>query len=576
MGTPRHGPPNPIVEARRIGTVTASSPQRATINLPNAAAAMAIQLHGEAVPRGEVGEYVCFPRPDRIVLGCITSVELPERDRLRVEPVLGTPPKPDPIGHVSLLTDVKLPSGDVTGAVTAPPRLGTAAYSAPTSFLRWVLEFDARLGGAQEAVALYLGDVPGLTNAPVTLTPERLFGRHCAILGVTGGGKSWSIARLIEQCARLKSKIVLLDATGEFATLGGGAVSHLSIGASTDAPADSADVSCPYFKMEERDLFALFTPSGQSQVPVLRAAIRSLKLARCASPADFIEGGCIPKEWRFRAPFEEACKVHAAVLESSAADFDISLLAAQIVHECVNPYGGQGKWGSKDDKALSWCLSLLVRIEGALKSPAMESILSPGTRTPMQDRIAQFLEDPTKTVLRISMKYLSFLHNARALVANVVGRYLMDLARSGRFREKPAVVFLDEAHQFLGKEVGEDEHVYELDAFEVIAKEGRKYGLTVAIATQRPRDIHDGVLSQMGTMIVHRLAHSADRDVVERAARDTEKSVAALLPTLAQGQALLIGADFPVPIPIQVRPPEHKPDSRGPDYQKYWAPASSS
>ena len=71
-------------------------------------------------------------------------------------------------------------------------------------------------------------------------------------------------------------------------------------------------------------------------------------------------------------------------------------------------------------------------------------------------------------------------------------------------------------------------------------------------------------------MIVHRLAHSADRDVVERAARDVEKSVAALLPTLSPGHALLIGADFPVPIPIHMRRPTHEPDSRGPDYQRFW------
>lgn len=151
---------------------------------------------------------------------------------------------------------------------------------------------------------------------------------------------------------------------------------------------------------------------------------------------------------------------------------------------------------------------------------------------------------------------------------------MLQMAREGKFQNKPVVVVLDEAHQFLGKSVGDETNAYALDAFDLVAKEGRKYGLTVCLATQRPRDIQDGVLSQMGTMIVHRLTHGADREVVERAARDVEKSVATFLPTLAPGQALLLGADFPVPIPIQIRPPMRKPESKGPDYQQFWSNAN--
>lgn len=148
---------------------------------------------------------------------------------------------------------------------------------------------------------------------------------------------------------------------------------------------------------------------------------------------------------------------------------------------------------------------------------------------------------------------------------------MLECARAEAFKAAPLVLFLDEAHQFLNKRIGDEGFEYELDSFDLIAKEGRKYGLTLCLATQRPRDIHEGVLSQMGTMIVHRLTHGADRDVVERASRDIERAVASFLPTLAPGQALIIGADFPIPIPIQITKPTKEPESRGPDYQKHWA-----
>jgi uncharacterized protein len=99
---------------------------------------------------------------------------------------------------------------------------------------------------------------------------------------------------------------------------------------------------------------------------------------------------------------------------------------------------------------------------------------------------------------------------------------LLGLARGARFRETPLVVFLDEAHQFLGRTIGDEYSSARLDSFGLIAKEGRKYGLTCVLATQRPRDIPEDVLSQLGTWFVHRLTNDKDRDAVERACGDLD------------------------------------------------------
>lgn len=63
-------------------------------------------------------------------------------------------------------------------------------------------------------------------------------------------------------------------------------------------------------------------------------------------------------------------------------------------------------------------------------------------------------------------------------------------------------VFIDEAHQFLNKKIGDELNRFELDVFGNIAKEGRKFGLNVVIATQRPRDIPEDVLSQIGAFLL--------------------------------------------------------------------------
>jgi DNA helicase HerA-like ATPase len=116
-------------------------------------------------------------------------------------------------------------------------------------------------------------------------------------------------------------------------------------------------------------------------------------------------------------------------------------------------------------------------------------------------------------------------------------------------------------------------HAYasiKLEAFGLIAKEGRKYGLTCVLATQRPRDIPADVLSQLGTLIVHRLTNDDDRHAVERACGDLDRNAALFIPTLAPGEAIVIGPDLPAPVPINITPPLVPPNSRGPDYQDYW------
>ncbi|HCF4021726.1 TPA: ATP-binding protein, partial [Pseudomonas aeruginosa] len=109
-----------------------------------------------------------------------------------------------------------------------------------------------------------------------------------------------------------------------------------------------------------------------------------------------------------------------------------------------------------------------------------------------------------------------------------------------------------------------------LDAFGLIAKEGRKYSLTCVLATQRPRDIPDDVLSQMGMFIVHRLINDRDRNVVEKACGNLDASAAAFLPTLGQGEAIVVGVDSPMPLPVLIRRPAMPPQSRGADYERLW------
>ena len=127
------------------------------------------------------------------------------------------------------------------------------------------------------------------------------------------------------------------------------------------------------------------------------------------------------------------------------------------------------------------------------------------------------------------------------------------------------VFTVDEAHQFLNKNI-KDEYFESqtLDAFDLITKECRKYVMFLCLATQMPRDIPIGTLSQMGTFIVHRLINELDKKAIESAASSANKSALSFLPILGEGEALLVGVDFPMPLLVKINETDKKPESNTP------------
>lgn len=569
-------PAYPFEPGRYIGTVIEIGPSHAKINLPNAADPDGALRHGERVGGSGVGEFVVLDAGDVAIFARLIQIRIPERDRLSVEPRMGDQRSVHPVGAVQLLTSVPLDGSPVERGVTRFPRAGARVYSLDPALVTWIVRraSDAEGDSDGPGVLLDLAVLPGTGSARVRVTPERLFGRHCAILGATGSGKSWSLARIVECVAEFDAKVLLLDATGEYHELSE-RVSHVSLGGD-DKPSGTTRTSFAYTNLEERDLFALFQPAGKIQGPRLREAIKSLKLARLLDDNhDLVENGLVPKANREKQLFDDEYARHASALEGALADFDIRKLPEQIKQECVYPssFGGDSsKWGNPNESDFSMCTALVARIESDLSSRQFAPIFKPGETNPLLQKIDEFLADEEAAVLRVSLRNLAFDRNVREIVANGIGRNLLRLAREDkRFHERPLVVCVDEAHQFLNKELGDEFSRYPLDAFDLIAKEGRKYSLSICLATQRPRDIPNSVIGQMGTLLVHRLTNDKDRGAVEGAAGEMDRSAAEFLPTLAPGQALLLGVEFPIPLTIQVSAPNAKPDSRGPNFQEHWS-----
>lgn len=472
--------------------------------------------------------------------------------------------------YAELMATIDIKNSAIFPGIVMHPHLGDSVYTAHPKLVQLVIESRFSLDNSKEMLLMSMANLHDAKRTPIMITPEKLFGRHCAVVGSTGSGKSWTLARLIEQASECHAKVILFDASGEFASLDK-STQHLYIGNDPSPLANSRPVAIPYYHLMESDIFAIFNPGGPSQAPKLRAAVKSLKLVRLCQ--HLAPDGTIIKADRSKVAYEQAYRENIAEIEGPYANFDIRRLTRQIENECVNPQRSATEplvWGGVNSSDYSYCVPLINRIQDIIASPNLVPIFNSGDCRSLFSEINLFLNDPNISVMRISLKYLAFDHHAREIVTNAIGRYLLDIARKDFFKTKPVLLVVDEAHQFLNRTINEGEGAYKLDSFNLIAKEGRKYSLTSCLATQRPRDIPEDILSQMGTLIVHRLINDLDRSMIERASGDLDRKTAATIPALAPGEALLLGVDFPMPLSVSIIAPTAKPDSTGPNYQKYW------
>ena len=559
---------SPFDTNRYIGSVIYVSPDIARINLPYAASVSAKQYAGYPVNGGQVGEFVFIESDEHAVLGRIIEVRLPDTERLNAEPTMGKQPDAHPIGIVQLLITLDLSTGNVISGIPQHPRIGQHVFSAHPMLVKHVVEGNV----SHKDAIIELATTTQSSSTKVNITPDQLIGRHCAILGTTGGGKSWTVARIAQEIARIGGKVILVDPTGEFHTFKGKTQSVYLGGQKVGDDDTNVYVSFPYWMLTELDLFAIFQPSGASQTPKLREALLSLKIS-------FAESGQgsknVTKRNSSKQDFWTLKNKHAAAISEQSAPYQIKLLPQQIVEECVWESGGTTSnpnhaiWGNGNDQVRGYCETLVSKINSIISSKALKCLFEPNEFVSLTEKVGEFLKSD-QSILRISMENLSFEHNARELLVNALGRYLLGHARANEFLKNPTVVILDEAHQFLNKNLGDENNRITLDAFGLIAKEGRKYGLTAILATQRPRDIPDDVLSQMGMFVVHRLINDRDRQVIEKACGNLDGSAAAFLPTLGQGEAILVGVNFPMPTPVKITEPDYKPKSDGPNYSKFW------
>ncbi len=196
----------------------------------------------------------------------------------------------------------------------------------------------------------------------------------------------------------------------------------------------------------------------------------------------------------------------------------------------------------------------------------------PAGSLPFYDRQRSAAGSSSVVILDLSLLASEVLENVTALLGRLVLEFLQRLGEEDPALRGslPIVLVLDEAQNYIGQRVSDDVEPIARTVFERIAREGRKFGLSLVVASQRPSELSKTVLSQCSSFIVHRLQNPEDLRYFREVVPAIYGDLLGQLPALAPQTALVLGECVRAPALIRMREAEPLPRSKDPQFWSYW------
>jgi len=214
-----------------------------------------------------------------------------------------------------------------------------------------------------------------------------------------------------------------------------------------------------------------------------------------------------------------------------------------------------------------------MRIESKLNDTRYDFLLKPqqrNTSASLSGLLRDFvgLGNPKRSVTVIDLSSVPF--DVRPTVAAQIGRLAFEFNYwNPQYRDFPICLFCEEAHVYIPRE-SSSQFEGSRKSMERIAKEGRKYGVGLAIVSQRPHEISETVLAQCGTFVCLRITNPDDQSYVRRLVPESEGDLVNVLAGLGRGEALVLGEAVPLPTRLRFDKPDPPPNSDDVDFLNKW------
>ncbi len=510
-----------LSENERIGRVISVVGSQSVVLMEESAGNKAV------IPAGlMMGTIVKMPLPETVVFGLVCGLSVPV-------------PATEPGAPEMKIMEVELIGESVRGAdgalspfrrgVSMSPPLASAVFTTSQSDLRLVY---LRPGMATARI----GSLHQERRLPALIGVDDLLGKHFAVVGATGSGKSCSVTVILRAILdhHPNAHMILLDPHNEYAHAFGERAEVIG----------SDTLQLPYWLFNFEEICEVLVQAGAK-----------LDLAEAALFAEYIANA---KRQFLGAPADGRL-----ITADTPSPYRITLVT-QYIDETMG----------RLEKPES--LGPYFRLKAAINLITSDNRFSFmfGTGIAMRDNMAAILsrilripvEGRPVTILDLSAVPSEILN----VVVSVLCRLLFDFAVWSE-GAVPILLVCEEAHRY----APEDDNAGfgpTKRSLSRIAKEGRKYGLSLCVATQRPAELAAGMLSQCNTIFTMRLSHQRDQELVRAALSDAAIGLLEALPTLGNAEAIAVGLGIAVPMRMVFAelPPEQRPKSASATFSAAW------
>ncbi|MDD1612882.1 MAG: DUF87 domain-containing protein [Methylococcaceae bacterium] len=397
----------------------------------------------------------------------------------------------------------------------------------------------------------FIGQLSTHKDYHLSLDPRALFGRHFAILGQSGSGKSWTVTSLIQNTIRAmpRTHMIMLDLHGEYCWKDEAGVVQSAFPDDLVNYIDAMEMEMPYWMMTYAELVDLFIDRDDKgatiQMSYMREILQQLKR-------------------------KEAKRIG---LQAVSIDTPIYFSLAEMYMQFKAANEERKDFGKTQGALFGMFDEFLIRMQSRFNDVRYDFLLKPKRRNnseSMAELLREFVGLGNKkgniTVVDLS----SVPTDVRPAVSAQVGRLAYEFNYwNPHRRDFPITLICEEAHAYIPREKG-GQFEGTKKMMERIAKEGRKYGVSIGVVSQRPTELSETMLAQCSSFICLRTTNPDDQAYIRGLVPEAEGDLTDILTSLGRGEALVVGEAAPLPTRVQIYRPNPEPKSNDVDYFTGW------
>lgn len=447
-----------------------------------------------------------------------------------------------------------------------------------------------------------------IQNNSVTLHIDgnAFFGKHIGIVGSTGSGKSCTVAKILQEAVGIKNgknlnygcqknaHIIIFDIHSEYKEA-------FSLEKQQRFSLNYLDVEklkLPYWLMNSEELETLFIESREAnshnQVSQFRRAVILNK--EKYNPALSKVTYDMPVYFSIEEVYNYIYNMNEEVISKIASEGAVPKIVEngqKIPITDKTTYFDKKlsfipQSTAKDTKASNGPFNgefnrFIARLENKINDKRLEFLMKPQKANgnvyksdDFEEILKQFLgylNQANVSIIDLSGIPFEVMSITISLISRIIfdfGFYYSKLKHERQeLNNVPFMIVCEEAHNYVPKNGGAD-YIASKKSIERIAKEGRKYGISLMVVSQRPSEVSDTIFAQCNNFVSLRLTNTSDQTYIKNLLPNNTNSIADILPTLQPGQCLVVGDATPLPSIIQMEKPIPEPQSKNVNVCDIW------